>query len=106
MWSSPSFPNSTENEHPGTPIRRNKWKTALPAARRRLDSITVGFLVGGLALGLAGCILGIFVPYRHPVSVTFSMFWWSFWLGFIGAYIGACVGELFFRPRGYDPPKP
>jgi hypothetical protein len=51
---------------------------------------------------MAGCVLGVFMPYRHPVSLTFSMFWWGIWLGFMGAYIGACVGELFFGRRAYS----
>jgi hypothetical protein len=94
------LPSSTETGNGQTGIRPNKWQTAIRAVRRRFDPITIGFLAGGATLGMAGCILGVFVPYRHPVSLTFSMLWWGFWLGFMGAYIGACVGELFFGPRG------
>jgi hypothetical protein len=105
QWNSHAFPN-TDNGNLQTAIRLPKWQTALRAVGRRFDPITIGFLVGGVILGIGGCILGVFIPYRHPVSVTFSVLWWGFWLGFIGGYIGACVGELFFGPRGYDPPKP
>jgi hypothetical protein len=82
-----------------TAIRSHKWQAVCGALRRRFDPISIGFLVGGAILGIAGCILGVLVPYRHPVGLTFSILWWGFWLGFIGAYIGACLGELFFGPR-------
>jgi hypothetical protein len=95
------FPSTTEKANPQSVVRPRKWQTAIRAVRRRLDPITIGFLVGGFALGVGGCILGIFVQYRHPVSLTFSVLWWGFWLGFVGAYVGACAGELFFVHRGY-----
>ena len=65
-----------------------------PAAgrlRRRFDR-TIGFWLGGALLGVGGCILGICMPYRHPVAVTISVLWWGIYLGCFGASIGALLG--------------
>ena len=59
--------------------------------RRRFDR-TIGFWLGGALLGVGGCILGICLPYRHPVAVTLSVLWWGIYLGCFGASIGALLG--------------
>ena len=59
--------------------------------RRRFDR-TFGFWLGGALLGVGGCILGICMPYRHPVAVTISVLWWGIYFGCFGASIGALLG--------------
>jgi hypothetical protein len=68
-----------------------------PARRRRFDWITLGFRLGGAALGTAGCILGACMPYHHPVAVVISVLWWGIFLGCFGASIGALVALLCER---------
>jgi hypothetical protein len=59
---------------------------------RRFDRVTVGLLLGGLALGAVGCVLGAVMPYHHPVAVTISVLWWGIYIGCFGASIGALFG--------------
>jgi hypothetical protein len=92
---SSAFSNGTQNTNRQAAIRPGKWQSFFRSLRRQFDPITIGLLVGGVALGLGGLILGICMPYHHPIGVNISMFWWSIFLGMIGAYIGACVGQLF-----------
>jgi hypothetical protein len=68
----------------------------------RFDRIDLGFWLGGFALGTAGCILGAFPPYRHPVAVTVSVLWWGIVMGCFGASIGALLGLWM----GRTPPSP
>jgi hypothetical protein len=58
---------------------------------RRFDR-AIGFWLGGALLGVGGCILGICMPYRHPVAVTISALWWGIYLGCSGAILGALLG--------------
>jgi hypothetical protein len=67
---------------------------------RRLGRDTLGFWVGGVALGTAGGILGACVPSRYPVAVVLGVLWWGLYLGCLGAALGALCG--FFTER--DPP--
>ena len=72
---------------------QTKWQ---PAAKpsRRLSRVTIGFWLGTVALGTAGCILGACMPYRHPVAVTISVLWWGAYFGCFGASVGAGIGAL------------
>ena len=59
--------------------------------RRPFDRLTLGFRIGGLALGMAGCILGACMPYERPVAVAMSVLWWGLYLGCLGASLGALL---------------
>jgi hypothetical protein len=72
--------------------RPHKWPPPANLFRRRLQPITIGFWLGGVALGTAGCVLGACMPYSHPVAVTISIFWWGIYLGCFGASVGALLG--------------
>jgi hypothetical protein len=69
-----------------TPDRRtfakSEWKS--PARGPRLDRLTIGFWLGGGVLGMGGCILGVCMPYHHPVAVMISALWWGIYLGCLG----------------------
>jgi hypothetical protein len=58
---------------------------------RWFDRITIGFWLGGLALGTGGCVLGGW-RYGHPVGVAAGMLWWGIYLGSFGASLGALIG--------------
>jgi len=62
------------------------------APRRRRFNRAVGFWLGGGLLGVGGCILGISIPYQHPVGMAVSALWWGIYLGCLGASIGAPLG--------------
>jgi hypothetical protein len=51
----------------------------------------MGFWLGGVVLGTAGCLLGAFMPYRQPVAVAVSVLWWGVYLGSFGASVGALI---------------
>ena len=53
--------NRTDREQ----ARRNPF-------RRRFDRITLGFWLGGLALGTGGCLFGASLPCRYPVAGVIS----------------------------------
>jgi hypothetical protein len=57
-------------------------------------------------MGIAGCVLGAYMPYQHPVGISISVLWWGIYLGCLGASIGAGVGELFNRRLGHAPASP
>ncbi len=61
------------------------------AARRAWFNPLVGFRVGGIVLGTAGCLLGAFIPYREPVAVAIGVLWWGVYLGSFGASVGALI---------------
>jgi hypothetical protein len=61
------------------------------AARRAWFNPLIGFWVGGIVLGAAGCLLGAFMPYRQPVAVAVSVLWWGVYLGCFGASVGALI---------------
>ena len=57
----------------------------------RFARASFGFWLGG-ALGTGGCILGVCMPYHHPVAVVISALWWGIYLGCLGGSIGALLG--------------
>jgi hypothetical protein len=66
-----------------------------PAAnprRRRFARDTLGFWLGGILLGVGGCLYGASRPYQYPVGVAVSVLWWGIYCGALGASIGALVG--------------
>jgi hypothetical protein len=67
------------------------------AVRHRFDHVATGFWLGGLVLGTAGCVLGGWLPYHHPVARVISGLWWGIYLGCFGASIGALVGLVTKR---------
>ena len=86
-----------------TPDRRtfakSEWKS--PARGPRLDRVTIGFWLGGGVLGMGGCILGVCLPYHHPVAVMISALWWGIYLGCFGASVGALIA--WFTERASAP---
>jgi hypothetical protein len=82
-----------------TDLSPHEWQFALYPVRRWFDPVSIGLWLGGLALGVGGCILDACMPYRHPVAVTISVLWWALYLGCLGASIGAGVCGLFTLRR-------
>ena len=84
---------------PGNPGRWDGQRAAGPSGghpvagrlRGRFHR-AIGFWLGGTLLGVGGCILGICMPYLHPVAVTISVLWWGIYLGCFGASNGALLG--------------
>ena len=76
---------------PPSPVttRKGDWPRAV--RRLRFDR-TIGFCLGGVVLGTAGCLLGAAMPYRHPVAVAANVLWWGIFLGCLGASLGALLG--------------
>jgi hypothetical protein len=70
---------------------------------RRFDPVLIGFWLGGILLGAAGCLLGARMPYHHPVAVTLSVVWWGVFCGCSGAVAGALLGMWAERT---PPPAP
>jgi len=70
-------------------VANSEWKS--PARSPRLDRLTIGFWLGGGVLGMGGCILGVCMPYHHPVAVMISALWWGIYLGCLGASVGALI---------------
>jgi hypothetical protein len=86
------------------PVGKGEWQRAV--RRLRFDR-TIGFWLGGVALGAAGCTLGACMPYRHPVAVAANVLWWGLFLGCLGGSLGALLGLGAERtpsppPRGSD----
>ena len=63
------------------------WRDAAATRARS----TIGFWVGGGLLGTGGCILGVCMPYHHPVAVVISALWWGIYLGCLGGSVGALI---------------
>jgi hypothetical protein len=68
-----------------------------PARSPRLARPTIGFWLGGGLLGTAGCILGLCMPYHHPVAVVLSALWWGIYLGCFGGSVGALIALVTDR---------
>jgi hypothetical protein len=64
----------------------------------------VGFWLGAVLLGLGGCVLGVWMPYRHPVAVASGVLWWGIYFGCFGASLGALVG-LWAEQPPVPPPQ-
>jgi hypothetical protein len=92
LLDSPPSPIAPANGHGQRPVRTHAVQAAANPFRRRLDRVTLGFLLGGLCLGTAGFILGAGMGHRHPVAVTLSVLWWSIYCGCFGASVGALFG--------------
>jgi len=102
----PAPPPSPRNPGRWDGQRATRPPRGHPAAgrlRRRFDR-TIGFWLGGALLGVGGCILGVCMPYRHPVAVTISVLWWGIYLGCFGASIGALLG--LWAEQVSAPPSP
>jgi hypothetical protein len=67
------------------------------ALRRRYNRITLGFWLGGIILGTAGCLLGAALPYHHPMARVISALWWGIYAGCLGACLGALPGLFLER---------
>jgi hypothetical protein len=102
-------PRSTDLRNPSpSPITPNDWEwqraddprmeqgEANPF-RRRFDRVALGFQLGGLTLGAAGCILGACMPSERPAAVVMSVLWWGIYLGCLGASLGALLALLTER---------
>jgi hypothetical protein len=74
-----------------------KQRCAAANPVRRWDRVTVGFWLGGVVLGTAGCLYGAWQPYSHPVAVTTSTLWWGIYFGSFGCWLGALIGTLTKR---------
>jgi hypothetical protein len=74
-----------------------KQRRAAANPVRRWNSVTVGFWLGGVVLGTAGCLYGACQPYSHPVAVTTSALWWGIYFGTFGCWLGATIGTLTKR---------
>jgi hypothetical protein len=73
------------------------------SCRRRFDRVRLGFWLGALILGTAGCLLGARMPCRHPVGVASSVLWWGIYLGALGASVGALAGLVTNRAPAFPP---
>jgi hypothetical protein len=60
--------------------------------RPRFARAAVVWLAG--VLGTAGCVLGVCMPYHHPVAVVISALWWGTYLGWLGGSVGALIALL------------
>jgi hypothetical protein len=69
--------------------------------RSRFNPTTIGFWLGGLLGGAAGCAYAASLPYRYPVGVTVGELWWAIYLGCLGASLGALLG--MFVPGASKP---
>jgi hypothetical protein len=70
-----------------------------PAQPPRFARATIGFWLGAVVLGTAGCIPGGRMPYQHPVAVVLSALWWGVYLGCFGGSVGAVAALLTERAR-------
>jgi hypothetical protein len=66
---------------------------------------TIGFWLGGGLLGTAGCILGVCMPYHHPVAVMISALWWGIYLGCLGGSLGGLIILLTERAPAFSIPR-
>jgi hypothetical protein len=73
---------------------------------RRFDPILIGFWLGTISLGVAGCILGARMPYHHPVAVAISVVWWGLFCGCSGGVVGALLGMGMVRAPNPPPGQP
>ena len=80
------------SSRPTTNDTRRRAVRSPNAPRRRRFNRAVCFWSGGGLPGVAGGILGICMPYHHPVAMAASALWWGIYLGCLGASIGALLG--------------
>jgi hypothetical protein len=91
MLKTPLLMNRRSPTSAPTPGRKGKGNRVVNRLR---FNRTIGFWLGGVVLGTAGCIIGASVPYDHPVAVTASMLWWGIYIGSFGGSVGALIGVL------------
>ena len=84
-------PVIAENET-WTGTTRAGRRRAIASPSRRFDRVSLGFWLGGAALGIGGCMLGGCMPYQHPVARAISVIWWGIYVGCFGASLGALFG--------------
>jgi hypothetical protein len=77
---------------PGIDCRNVRPESEKAWRPRQFSLCPRAFLVGGVALGIVGAIIGASMPYRRPVAVTISVLWWANYCGWLGASIGALFG--------------
>jgi hypothetical protein len=77
------------------PDRRREGAARSP----RVAWPTIAFWLGGSLLGTGGCILGLCMPYQHPVAVAMSALWWGIYSGSFGATVGAVIALSTERAR-------
>jgi hypothetical protein len=85
-----------ENE-PRTGHSRARTKRTVTSPRRRFHWTTIGYWLGGIAFATAGGILGVCMPYHHPVAIAMSAIWWGIYVGVFGASVGGLLGLLLDR---------
>jgi hypothetical protein len=73
-----------------------QWEPQRDPARRG-NRITLGFGLGGILLGTAGCIFGASLSSHHPVAWVLSVLWWGIYCGCLGASLGALPGLFLER---------
>jgi hypothetical protein len=81
-----SWPKATARTEPKSPARSP-----------RFDRAMIGFWLGSLALGTAGGVLGVCMPYHHPVAVVISALWWGVYLGCFGGSVGGLIARFTER---------
>jgi hypothetical protein len=89
---SPLSPAATAKRGRRTTPRRSMGQPAPDPRRRPLDRVAFGFCLGGIALGIAGCLVGASVPYHRPIAVAASTVRWGVYLSCLGAGVGGLVG--------------
>jgi hypothetical protein len=100
LQNSPPPPITAGNgSRPGA-VATPQPRLAAEGLRRRLDRGAVGFWLGGVALGIGGCVLGGCAGYRHPAGLAGSAFWWGLYAGCLGAGIGTLLGLWANRTQG------
>jgi hypothetical protein len=80
-------PDRRKLSGPHGTVRELKNPVRSPQLARR----ALGFWLGGGLMGTVGGILGVCMPYRHPVAVVISTLWWGIYLGSFGASVGGLI---------------
>ena len=73
------------------PLALGDGEGTTAVGHRRFDR-GVGAWLGGVALGMGGCLFGASMPYHHPLGVVVSVLWWGLYLGCLGMSLGALLG--------------
>jgi hypothetical protein len=71
--------------------RTARAHTSQPGTYRcRFNPTTIGFWLGGLVLGIAGCIYAASLSYRHLVGAVVGLLWWAVYCGCLGPASARC----------------
>jgi hypothetical protein len=73
-------------------VQARECEPAYQASKRPVDRVTVGFWLGAVILGAAGCIAGVRMAYAHSTAMAMSVLWWGLYFGCTGASFGALIG--------------